>query len=406
MLPREIQTENWPDRSKYDLPIRPIGRLRWAGLVPMAFGVLFAAFPARIGSQALSRAFHHGGTGAFEWVTVAFLSIFVVVAMVPFGFGLFVLAGRVRLVATKDKLIITEIAGPFRRSRKLRLADIERFELAARAVESQSTPGIDLGALGVGQLGGLIAVMRNGPKRVVAIGYPREWLSALAGELSGDMAQHGETVPVQEVSVALGQTAPVQNEESLSQPRHSSARLVKTGAGVELTVPSRGLFKDSAGMILFGIFWCGMLSVITSGFLFGHSSSHSHDSLGKVGTVILFALFWVVGLGVLSLGVHLGTRVWTVQADKTDLRVKLSSALRKKEWQWRTTEIQKIQVGNSNMEVNDRRLEELQVIPLTGKKTGLLVGRDHDELVWMATVIRQATGLRAQDESEPLSAPV
>jgi hypothetical protein len=108
----------------------------------------------------------------------------------------------------------------------------------------------------------------------------------------------------------------------------------------------------------------------------------------------------------LSLGIHLGTRVWTVQADKSDLRVKLSSALRKKEWQWRTSEIQKIQVGPSNMEVNHRRLEELQVIPLIGKKTGLLVGRDHDELVWMATVIRQATGLRAQGETEPLSSPV
>jgi hypothetical protein len=267
MLPREIQTENWPDRSKYDLPIRPIGRLRWAGLVPMAFGLVFAAVPARIGSQALSRAFHHGGSGAFEWVTVAFLSIFLVAAMVPFGFGLFVLAGRVRLVATKDKLIITEIAGPLRRSRKLRLADIERFELAARAVEDQRAQGINLGALA--QMGGLIAVMRNGPKRVVAIGYPREWLSALAGELSGDMAQHGETVPVREVSVALGSTGPVADEATLTQPPRSSVRLVKTGAGVELTAPSRGLFKDSAGMIFFGIFWCGILSVITSGFLFG-----------------------------------------------------------------------------------------------------------------------------------------
>jgi len=47
MLPREIQTEHWPDRTRYDLPRRPIGKLRWIGLVPIGFSVLFAQMPVR-----------------------------------------------------------------------------------------------------------------------------------------------------------------------------------------------------------------------------------------------------------------------------------------------------------------------------------------------------------------------
>src|SRR5215471_18361892 len=153
MLPREIQAENWPDRAKYDLPIRPIGALHWLGILPIAFGVAFIGIPAKFGWHFLQQALHSGG-GAFEWGVVIFLSLFIVAGMIPLRLGLFILAGRVRLVATKEKLIVTELAGPFRWSRKFRAADIERLEVGSRNAPNQTSARVPAGLM---QLGGLVA---------------------------------------------------------------------------------------------------------------------------------------------------------------------------------------------------------------------------------------------------------
>jgi hypothetical protein len=389
MLPREIQSENWPDRAKYDLPIRPIGALHWLGILPMAFSVAFISIPAKFGWQFLQRALHAGG-GAFEWGAVVFLSLFIVAGVIPFRLGLFILAGRVRLVVTKETFIVTEVAGPFRWSRKFRAADIERLEVGSRNAANQTSARVPAGLM---QLGGLVAVLRSGPKRLVLLGYPADWLSALAGELSEALRRGGAAVPVEEVRMPLGATTPAAEEESLTQPPQSTARLVTTVGGIELTVPSRGIFKESAGLIWMGIFWCGVLSAISFAVLFGGLSSKGHHSLGQVGTILVFGLFWAMGLGLLCFGIHLGTRRWTLRADKSSLHAALHSALRNREWQWSAAEIEKIQAGYSNVEVNNRRLEELQVHSRAGNKTGLLAGRDHAELVWMATAIRQALGL-------------
>src|SRR5215813_4683362 len=113
MLPREIQKENWPDRAKYDLPIRPIGALHWVGVVPIGFALLLVGIPGRFAWPLLQNALQGRG-GAMAWIIVAFLSLFIAGATTPTFLGLCLLVGRVRLVATKEKLIVTEIAGPFR----------------------------------------------------------------------------------------------------------------------------------------------------------------------------------------------------------------------------------------------------------------------------------------------------
>ena len=40
--------------------------------------------------------------------------------------------------------------------------------------------------------------------------------------------------------------------------------------------------------------------------------------------------------------------------------------------------------------MNERTLEQLQIISRSGgRKTGLLTGREHEELVWIATTLRR-----------------
>jgi hypothetical protein len=52
------------------------------------------------------------------------------------------------------------------------------------------------------------------------------------------------------------------------------------------------------------------------------------------------------------------------------------------------------------VEVNHRPVIELQIFPRTGRKFGLLAGRDVAELQWIAAVLRQALGV----SSSPMAA--
>ena len=58
--------------------------------------------------------------------------------------------------------------------------------------------------------------------------------------------------------------------------------------------------------------------------------------------------------------------------------------------EWQQAEIKTIRVGPSGMEVNDRPVMQLQIVPVAGKPFGVLTGRDVAELEWMATLLRQA----------------
>ena len=130
MLPREIQAEHWPDRTSYDFPARPIGKWRWCGLFFIGFALLFASGPVRGALQFLQRAGNGDGNG-FDWIAIATGCLFAASALVPFGLGLFVLAGRTRLVVGRGRITATEIAGPVRWSRRVNAADIVRLEIAS-----------------------------------------------------------------------------------------------------------------------------------------------------------------------------------------------------------------------------------------------------------------------------------
>lgn len=53
-------------------------------------------------------------------------------------------------------------------------------------------------------------------------------------------------------------------------------------------------------------------------------------------------------------------------------------------------------MGPSGLTVNNRPVLELQVHPKQGSKFGVLSGRDHGELRWMATVLRRALKVPAE----------
>jgi uncharacterized membrane protein len=393
MLPSEIATEHDPEKSRFDLPTRQIGALRFIGLVPMLFAIGFIWMPGKQMLRSLAEVIAGNGSG-FNWFFVVFLSVFVIAGMIPFGFGLFILAGRTRVTVSKDRLVMTELAGPIRWSRRVKLEQLERLEIggASRVSEGGQSPFGNA-------LCGIVAILRDGKKTPVAIGYPRDMLQPLVGEISSLMRRHGKSVPVAEATLTPREEQPVTTEQRAEKPAGSAIEYSATGWGAEFKVPSRGLFKESYGLLIFGVFWCAIVGAITAAGLFGKGSQG-----GLLGMFGFLSIFWAVGIGMLLIGIHLGTRRWTLRADHSQLHVTLKSALRAREWRWAAGEIADIRIGDSGTKINERMLEQLQVIPRSGaRKTGLLTDRTHEELAWIATGLRQTlrTQLAEANEAPP-----
>jgi hypothetical protein len=57
---------------------------------------------------------------------------------------------------------------------------------------------------------------------------------------------------------------------------------------------------------------------------------------------------------------------------------------------WVLDAIQDIRVGPSGTEINNRPVMELQILPVAGKKIGLLWNRPREEQDWVAYLLRNA----------------
>ena len=113
----EIRVETAGYDASYALPVRPLGRLRWFGLLPIAFGVLFIWMPAQSLSGFLKKA-ASGEAGPGEWFFLLFLIPFIVGGLVPICLGLLVICGRSRVDWRERRLSVVECAGPVRWRRR------------------------------------------------------------------------------------------------------------------------------------------------------------------------------------------------------------------------------------------------------------------------------------------------
>jgi len=185
MLPPRVKTEQGPDWALYDLPLRPVGAQRIGGVLVLGFWVAFVSVPLEALRSLWRTAGRH--SGFIEWGLLAFVSLFLLVSLEPLGLGLSILFGRARLVVLRDRVVVTEIVGPFRWRRTTRFADIKGLELLGRRV----TPGRALTGREV-RSSGLRCRLKNGKLKWLLTGYPRDWLEEIAAEVSARMNLAGD----------------------------------------------------------------------------------------------------------------------------------------------------------------------------------------------------------------------
>ena len=394
----EIRVETVGDEVTYWLPVRPLGKIRWLGLFLIGFSVLWVS---GVGHMLLGvvRQFSHSKQQGFEYFMVAFLLVFVVVGCIPAGFALLVMFGRCRVRWRDGRLTVSDSVGLLGWRRRMPRAAIRKFAVTAGA-SSNGRP-VTTGPLAA--MASLVAEFDKGKPRIVAAGYPREWLEAIAADLS---ARAGRSQPAPpQIEVVDARENPPQFRDVVDKPADSKVVIQRHDASIVLEVPPAGLGKGSMGLFPFASLWCLFMAAFTSAVLFG---KQVNPAKGSSPVWPFLVVFWAVGLGMMASAVNLGRRRATLTAGHSGLTVVQTGPFGVKRREFRRGDIATIRADASNVRVHHSRVLELQIHLVTGKKVGLFVGRDTGELRWMATELRNALGVAAQSESiasKPVTGP-
>lgn len=385
--PREVQRRADGAGVVYELPVRPLGALRWVGIFLCGFGLLFASGPfLSVLGHIVGRPNGGSTSATVDWVELVFVIPFILAGLVPLAIGCLIVFGRCRIECRNRRLQVTESAGPFGWTRRLPDAPVRRLLVAFGGNDPRAASAADRLPAG---LSALVAYIDRPRPRLLAIGYPRPWLVAIARELSTLLnplpgTAHAPAVDVQETTISQLANAPDAEVEVESPPPGTRVRMESTGGGLTIVVPPAGLGKGSYGLFPVAVVWCSILGVISAVLLV--------RSGGLPGGLILVP-FWLVGLGLMTLSAHLGRRRALLVAERGVLRIAQASPFKQRQWTLHAAELRDIGVGPSGMEVNDRPVLELQFHPQVGKKLGLLAGRDVQELRWIATHLRRTLGV-------------
>jgi len=367
---------------RFELPARPLGPVRWIGLVLVAFGIVFLWGPA----HGLWGSIQQGLRGGFDLADIAFAlfeALFVCAGLVPIALGVFVIAGRSRIAWSPEGLRSTEILGPLRWTRRMPREPVRRLAVsAANSAATATTPRREFDGFAI-----LAAEFADGSKRLLAIGYPKATLLHLAEQLKGYVGGGVGSTAGGQVDVVEEADDDEALDALLEQPADSNTRVEESGDDLRLIVPPAGIVHGSSGLFGFAVIWSLIIAVISGMFLYGQLSGR--DEMPWFVWLILIG-FWGVGVAMFTAAINMGRRTALLTVTRGRLVIETRSLFGSKRREWTPAEIATVRVGPSGMEVNEEPVLELQVHARDGKKEGLLAGREPEELRWMAARVRRA----------------
>ncbi|MBM3982843.1 MAG: hypothetical protein FJ304_21745 [Planctomycetes bacterium] len=233
----------------------------------------------------------------------------------------------------------------------------------------------------------------------LAVAYPRAVLAALADELARALVLAApapeDTAAAPAAPIAPAAPLPVEVEtpvvpsrDVFDQPPGSRVAVERHPDGVTITVPPIGIWKVAGGLVILGC-------------VFG--------ALGGIGTVLVVLaaiqgarfnpalvvplVFLCIGVGVLLATIHNGRKRVVLAVVGDQLHTFETGPFGSRRRAFDRAALSDIACGPSNIKVNNRPLPQLQITKTDEKSVGLMTGRDETELMWLATVLRQALGM-------------
>jgi hypothetical protein len=375
VLPSEIRIIESLEVVRYCLPQRRAPQARLLGAV----GVAVFGLPL-VWGMTIWMARSCGGDGAAMLVAIGLLITSAVLVNVLFHF-----MGRAEVELGGGELRAIERVGPFRWRRRLAVVRVSRLvveDLTSRA-GADSNPSVMLA--NEPGLAAILAEVEGGEPMILAPGYPRAWLLALTHDLARRVKDSApdplfDQLPLK---VAVVKSA-VDAHGFLERPSGSGVMVEHHPDGVTFIVPPTGVGRDARG----GVFLLVGVMFLTGALV---------CMLAAAGIVTLqgdpwpaFCICLVCGLIPLTGAIELGRRRVVLVVSGFKLIVTTDSPFRYRERFWPRAELNDIDTGPSKHEINDRPLPELQIHLRTGKKFGFLVGREPEDLEFLATSLRRA----------------
>jgi hypothetical protein len=117
----------------------------------------------------------------------------------------------------------------------------------------------------------------------------------------------------------------------------------------------------------------------------------------------VISLFGLAGVGLLAGAVNQMRRKASLRASRTELIIVQQSLFGSRTFKHRPAELAAIRLGNSGLVINNVPVQELQIHTADGKAHGFFSHLTNDELLWLATHLRLATGVGEApgERSEP-----
>ena len=418
ILDPAIRVEPTACGTRYILPVRNLGKGRQVGLVIMLFGLLgtgFMVFWTLTAGGILEGGWQLDAMHIFRLGFVVAGLIGLIFASLPLFIGLLVVLPNHSEIQLTDRWMYSrEISGPFHWTFRRELGKIRKLHLgnANIKVNDQRPTGPNRDWACISAEGDFKRPM------FLATSYPRQMLIPLAQtwaahcspqdplsvlQLAGQPAAGAvpgvQVVQIDPETADPESTTPIEKPIP-THPAKSIIVLLQDGPTATFAIPRAGWKSPFAGLGCFGIIWMTFIAAITVAASTGNLHN-KHGQLSSLREILpILSIFWATGIGML-VGALAGMLSKSVLVATPEFLLWSKSGLfGKKEKQWDRNLIAQIGMGNSNTSVNDKPLKQLQ-IHLTGldgkqKITGLLTGRDPDELTWLAAVIRQTMGITRQ----------
>jgi hypothetical protein len=375
------------DAVRYQLPLRPLGKYRPFGLILIAFGLVLALAPTWGLSGVARGIFGNQGNAAilFTILMLLFDVPFLLAGFALIAFGFVLVAGRSVIEITATQLISFESVGSLGWRRRRPLEGLRKFKVEGMAVKRNDKP-VTEGPLS--DLAALRGEFKNAKSILLAPGYPRSWLRLVAEDIARRRPETDDVLDPEAESTKVQVVDEVDKDLDLEdypeQPAGSRARLERQPNSTVLTIPPAGLWRGSKGLFGMALFWCGFMVVLSSIVTFA--------GIGD-GFLIFLAfavVFWGVGIALLVGAINMGRRQAVLAVVDGTLMIYQTGLFGAKRNEWPKDAVAAIRTGPSGMEVNEVPVLELQIHSKSGKKVGLLAGRNVDELRWLATVLRRA----------------
>lgn len=389
-LPPEVQCDtSFGGGAVYIFPRRDLGGFRWVGLAPIAGGCVALAFLAF-----WAWGFAGGMVQMFgPWGALSGLLILPGVAAAVGGvlLGGAISFGHAEIHVAGGVIRYGERIGPIFWRKSVRRERIAR--LAVHSIprnEQRSQTGL---ARRVAEMAALKAEVHQGKPRWLAIGYPEPWLKAVADHLAAEDALDVAAVAAPPLPVVLVES-PVrfgtEDIDRFEKPAGSLVEHQEIPGGFTLVIPSPGVWKGSAGMFVFSLFWCGFMALFTGIAVFSLLNGAKPDAAAVWIIPLVITVFWAVGVGMLLGAINMGRRQAAIAVAGGQLKLIQLSLFGTKRREWLLEDLVTARKGKSGMEVNDVPVMQLHIVPRDGKPYSLLTGRDEEELEWIATLLRQA----------------